>query len=409
MARNGAGVYSKPAGTTFAANTTILSAKVNEVIDDLVTDANTARPVVAGGTGATTVAAAQAALSVDPKQVLASKSGNYTALGTDNNGVLRFSAAATLSLTAAATLTANWHVTVIAEGGAVIIDPNTTELVNGASTVTIPQGFTAEIICDGSAFRTTSINSTLTEISAAGAAAISNYLSGFTVSNNGSDTVNDIDIAAGVCMDSTNTYIMKTSSSLTKRLDALWTVGTNQGGLDTGSAAEGTYHVFVIKRLDTGVVDFLFSTSPGAPTLPTNYTIFRRIASFTRSPTTIRQFTQNGDEFLALVPVQDLDISNQGTSGVLRGPLTIPTGLVLDAIVHVRCGNSNAWSAYISSPAVTDSATSVVSNMGGAAGVFDRLSTRIRTDTSSQIRTRSSDINTTVQIWTQGWIDRRGR
>lgn len=409
MARNGSGVYSKPSGTTAVANTVIDPAKFNEMIDDFVTDANTARPVVAGGTGGTTVAAAQAALSVDPEQVLTSKSGNYTAIGTDNNGVLRFSAAATLSLTAAATLTANWHVTVIAEGGAVIIDPNTTELVNGASTVTIPQGFTAEIICDGSAFRTTSINSTLTEISAAGAAAISNYLTGFTVSNNGSDTVNDLDIAAGVCMDSTNTYIMKLTSSLTKRLDALWAVGTNQGGLDTGSAVEGTYHIYAIKRLDTGVVDILFSTSVSSPTLPTNYTIFRRIASFTRSPSTIRQFTQNGDEFLLLSPVQDLDIPNQGTNGVLRGPLTIPTNLVLDAIVHVRCGNSNAWSAYISSPAVTDVDTSTVTNMGGGAGVYDRLSTRIRTDINANIRTRASGITTTVQIWTQGWIDRRGR
>lgn len=58
MPRDGSGVYSAPAGTTATAGTTIESAKYNAFINDLVTDANTARPVVAGGTGATTAAAA---------------------------------------------------------------------------------------------------------------------------------------------------------------------------------------------------------------------------------------------------------------------------------------------------------------------------------------------------------------
>lgn len=62
MPRNGSGVYSKPAGTTAAANTTIESAKYNSTIDDLVQDANTARPIVAGGTGATSKAGATTAL-----------------------------------------------------------------------------------------------------------------------------------------------------------------------------------------------------------------------------------------------------------------------------------------------------------------------------------------------------------
>ena len=48
MSRNGSGVYSKPAGTTAIANTTIESAKYNSTVDDLVADANLARPIVAG-------------------------------------------------------------------------------------------------------------------------------------------------------------------------------------------------------------------------------------------------------------------------------------------------------------------------------------------------------------------------
>lgn len=135
------------------ANTTIVSAKYNSTIDDLVADANIARPVVAGGTGATTVGAAQSALSIDGKVVYAAKSANYTAVAADNNATFLFTAAATLSLTAAATLAANWHLTVTADGGDVTIDPNASETIGGVSTLVLHVGQTASIICDGSNFR----------------------------------------------------------------------------------------------------------------------------------------------------------------------------------------------------------------------------------------------------------------
>ncbi|MER8464187.1 hypothetical protein [Mesorhizobium sp. M1396] len=48
------GVYSAPPGTAGTPNTTIESAKYNALVDDLVVDANAARPQTAGGTGATT-------------------------------------------------------------------------------------------------------------------------------------------------------------------------------------------------------------------------------------------------------------------------------------------------------------------------------------------------------------------
>ena len=55
---------SKPAGTTAVANTTIESAKFNSVIDDIITDLNAPRPIVAGGTGASTAAGILAATGV---------------------------------------------------------------------------------------------------------------------------------------------------------------------------------------------------------------------------------------------------------------------------------------------------------------------------------------------------------
>jgi hypothetical protein len=95
---------------------------------------------------------AQMKTDLDYKQVLTSKSGGYTAVANDNNGVLRFTATATLALTAAATLGANWHLTVVANGGDVTIDPNGSETIGGATTYFLRNGGTVTIVCDGSNF-----------------------------------------------------------------------------------------------------------------------------------------------------------------------------------------------------------------------------------------------------------------
>ncbi len=65
MPRDGSGILSAPAGTTATSGTTIESAKYNAFVNDWVTDGNTARPIVAGGTGATTAGAARTALGID--------------------------------------------------------------------------------------------------------------------------------------------------------------------------------------------------------------------------------------------------------------------------------------------------------------------------------------------------------
>ncbi|WP_139812960.1 hypothetical protein [Ensifer aridi] len=63
MPRTG-GVYSPPAGTKGVSNTTIQSVPYNAFVDDLTADANAARPVTAGGTGATTASGARTALGL---------------------------------------------------------------------------------------------------------------------------------------------------------------------------------------------------------------------------------------------------------------------------------------------------------------------------------------------------------
>ena len=66
MPRDGTGVYTYPAGTPGTPDTTIESAKYNAYINDAQNDANLARPIIAGGTGASTAADARTNLGAMP-------------------------------------------------------------------------------------------------------------------------------------------------------------------------------------------------------------------------------------------------------------------------------------------------------------------------------------------------------
>ncbi|ANM09628.1 MULTISPECIES: hypothetical protein [unclassified Rhizobium] len=190
MPRNpSTGVYSKPAGTTPSVGQVIDPAPWNALTTDLGNEITNSLPrdgsapmiaplKAAGGTvsapgvgfasnpqtgvylkGGGLLGFAQNGVDVafDQDLVYAAKSGDYTALASDDNAIHRFTAAATLTLTAAATLGANWHIKVIADGGDVTVDANSSETIDGAATLIIPNGYSALIICDGSAFYTDKI------------------------------------------------------------------------------------------------------------------------------------------------------------------------------------------------------------------------------------------------------------
>lgn len=93
---------------------------------------------------------------IDARQNQA-KAAGYTAVYADMASMFRFTATATLALTAAATLGANWWCEVKADGGTVTIDPNGSELINGASTYTVYNGQSATIACDDTGFQVISM------------------------------------------------------------------------------------------------------------------------------------------------------------------------------------------------------------------------------------------------------------
>jgi len=83
---------------------------------------------------------------------VSAKGSGYTVVANDNTVLFNCTAGLTLSLTAAATLGNQHSFSVFANGGAVIIDPNGAELINGAATLTIPSGHFAWVWCNGSTF-----------------------------------------------------------------------------------------------------------------------------------------------------------------------------------------------------------------------------------------------------------------
>ncbi len=239
---------------------------------------------------------------------------------------------------------------------------------------------------------------------------ISGHLFGLTLSTAGSSST--FGIAAGDATDSTNIALMALASAYTKTRTS-WAVGSGNGALDSGggTAASTWYHVFLIQRPDTGVVDVLISLSATSPTLPTNYTLFRRIGSMlSDGSANWVLFSQNGDEFLwSTVPTEINGAPSITTATNLQ--LTVPTGIKVNALLNAggTADSSTSGRVYISSLDGSDQ-TGVV-NVGILAAntnaAFAQLN--IRTSTAGQIRIRMDSTGSKLFVGTAGWIDTRGR
>lgn len=256
------------------------------------------------------------------------------------------------------------------------------------------------------------------------------YLYGLTLSNDGTDPTNDIDITTGKCRDSTDTVDMTFASALIKRLDANWAAGTNQGMRNSGAAiTDTTYHIYAVSKADGANADYYAHTSTTVSTVITAlqaetggsaYLYARRIGSIVRSGGAILTFIQDGDQFMWMSPVGDVNATNPSTSAVTR-TLTLPTGIRVNALMFVA-GNGTVsadmpGAIYISDLSVTDTApastgaSSLNVFTGGAISLTLGAQIRCMTNTSAQVRSRVqiSTAATVLRMSTLGWIDTRGR
>jgi hypothetical protein len=245
-------------------------------------------------------------------------------------------------------------------------------------------------------------------------APLKGHIFGLTLSNNGSDATNDIDIAVGECASTeTSPVLMVLASALTKRLDAAWAVGTNQGGLDTGSIANTTYHVWLIQRSDTGVVDALFSTSATSPTMPSGYDRKRRIGSIVRVSAAIRLFRQVEDQFIYTTEVTDRSSASSLAYGAFT--VSVPSGIVVrPRIMHfMQPSGGAAWQHQFGDGNSGQGTIyqEVYGISGGNAG-FGGFIDSVFTNTSAQIYYGLNAFSGTIvssSIRTSGYWDKRGK
>lgn len=228
-----------------------------------------------------------------------------------------------------------------------------------------------------------------------------NYITGFTVSRSPDDeTV--ITVNAGTCKDQTNLRDIALTSSITKYIDRVWTLGgtsTNPGGaLCANLTTETTLHVFVIMN-NTGNVDIGIDTNKDGANilngaLIANYPYIRRICSLYRVPSIVGETTvytvpmfQSRDERGVLFVDYDTPVTldtaaiSSSTSHELH--LRIPAGLNFTATLnyidatnnlHIRPNNSTTKVQVVSG-----SGTMSVTTTDGKAYIQENTVPTIKT------------------------------
>lgn len=185
------------------------------------------------------------------------------------------------------------------------------------------------------------------------------YISGLDCSINATDPTNDIDIAAGEAASNdaafTSRVMMALAGAITKRLDATWAVGTNQGGLDGTESVAGVpdndtwYYIWLIMRSDTGVVDVLFSESPTSPNMPASYDKKRLISVVRRATAANRRFSQDGSRILQ----SEVNVLSGGTATADTG-VTLTSAIPTPVAKSFMCSGRSNVSTADSSQSIND-------------------------------------------------------
>jgi hypothetical protein len=232
-----------------------------------------------------------------------------------------------------------------------------------------------------------------------------------TISNNATDANNDIDFSAGNFQFSDGSGQAVATAIMTKRLDATWSAGTNQGGLLNGTAVpkaiNSTYHCYKIYNPTTGVEDsaFLLGISGTAPdptsVLPSGYTKFeRRGWVITDSSGNIRAFTLTANRFEYNSNITDLNEILSGSE--VSKPVSAPWGLRTRACLTLTAigsgtgaGVAKVYSHNISTPTVSLSNATVYVSVGVVAGAGYAEAT---TNLSSQIKINAAATSGSLTI-----------
>lgn len=280
------------------------------------------------------------------------------------------------------------------------------------SDVALFSGTSGALLKDGGSFSSLLVSN----LNAALAPLMRSYLAGLTLSNDSGTPSSVLDIAAGVAADSTDAALISLGA-FTKSTAGAWAAGSGSHGMGNGLTITNSTWYHVCLANNGGTPDIWFDTSAVCANEPTGITDpkFRRIGSFkTNGSAQIIAFTQNGDEFLLTTQVKDISAAAITNSAALHALASVPLGVKVNALFALEPTTAStaltALSAYSpdqNAPATGTVITVVSSNAGsttiGAAMV------NMRTNTSQQIGLITGTQGATLDVWTYGWVDTRGR
>ena len=243
---------------------------------------------------------------------------------------------------------------------------------------------------------------------------ITGVADGLQTRNEPNDVDHDIEFFAGTVGSSNSDRYLRLVSPLIKKIDAAWVLGTNQGGLFSGTVAANTsYHFFIIRDPNTEVVDAGFDTSPMAANRPVAYTEYARVWSLTTDASSnwIR-YEQRGDDCLLHVP-QQIFIGNPPSSPVTHAA-KCPTGVEFKNTVHVVYrSTSGSHEGLIQSPDIPN----IPLASGGAmffsgAGEETIGNFEVYSDVAGNIVANNNAVapgTLDLELFLRSWTDRRGR
>lgn len=246
------------------------------------------------------------------------------------------------------------------------------------------------------------------------------YIDGLIMSTAGAST--SLTVGIGSATDSTRARVLELVAAIAKTTGA-WAVGSGNGGLDTGAIAANTwYHVHLIQRPDTGVVDVLFSLSLGAPTMPANYLYRRRIGSWKTNASSQWYLVQQwGDEFHwidAVTPDFDaaLTISVPQTFTCINAPPGVIVRVFWRGSQGVTSSNGSG-NLRVYAVGQSDVSPGDLAPNADTGFIYNYVANIIArvvgngwalTNTSAQLRIQNNlSGSASAKVW--AWIDQRGK
>lgn len=128
------------------------------------------------------------------------------------------------------------------------------------------------------------------------------YISGLQIRKDSGSPNDTIIVSIGSCYDSTKSVVLSLTAETSKQ-------NTNQG-------ASTRYYVYIIGTTGSSV-DILISPSSSSPALPSGYTLYRRIGSYTTDSDSNIQYITNGDGTNADVSAYIIESYVSGKSGYI--------------------------------------------------------------------------------------------